>query len=98
MSESIDTVIVGGGQAELAVSYYLTQQGRAHVVLERSSQAANAWRNQRWDSFTFVTPTWTGLPGSDDLKGDPDGFMSRPEIISFLTNMRNASSCRFGMK
>jgi putative flavoprotein involved in K+ transport len=84
MSESIDTVIVGGGQAELAVSYYLTQQGRAHVVLERSSQAANAWRNQRWDSFTFVTPTWTGLPGSDDLKGDPDGFMSRPEIISFF--------------
>ena len=47
MSESIDTVIVGGGQAGLAVSYYLTRQGRAHVVLERSSQAANAWRNQR---------------------------------------------------
>ena len=47
MSESIDTVIVGGGQAGLAVSYYLTQQGGAHVVLERSSQAANAWRNQR---------------------------------------------------
>jgi len=85
MSESIDTVIVGGGQAGLAVSYYLTQQGRAHVVLERSLQAANAWRNQRWDSFTFVTPNWTArLPGSDDFKGDPDGFMSRPEIISFF--------------
>jgi putative flavoprotein involved in K+ transport len=67
MSESIDTVIVGGGQAGLDVSYYLTQQGRAHVVLERSLQAANAWRNQRWDSFTFVTPNWTArLPGSDE--------------------------------
>jgi putative flavoprotein involved in K+ transport len=85
MSESIDTVIVGAGQAGLAVSYYLTQQGRAHVVLERSSRTANAWRNQRWDSFTFVTPNWmTRLPGTEDLKGNPDGFMSRAEIISFF--------------
>jgi putative flavoprotein involved in K+ transport len=46
MNEYADTIIVGGGQAGLAVSYYLTEQGRSHVVLEQSSQPANAWRNQ----------------------------------------------------
>ena len=51
----IDTVIVGGGQAGLAISYYLTQEGREHVTLERAPAVANAWRNQRWDSFTLVT-------------------------------------------
>ncbi len=43
----IDTVIVGGGQAGLAISYYLTQEGREHVALERAPAVANAWRNQR---------------------------------------------------
>src|SRR5829696_5971267 len=57
--ERIDTVIVGGGQAGLATSYYLTQQGREHVVLEQAARAANVWRNERWDSFTLVTPNWT---------------------------------------
>ncbi len=101
MSESIDTVIVGGGQAGLAVSYCLTRQGRAHVVLERSSRTANAWRNQRWDSFTFVTPNWmTRLPGIDDLKGNPDGFMSRAEIISFFEQYaeRFKLPVRYGME
>ena len=85
MKEYTDTIIVGGGQAGLAVSYYLTQQGRSHLVLEQSSQAANAWRNQRWDSFTFVTPNWmTRLPGTEYHGTDLDGFMSRSEIVTFF--------------
>jgi glycine/D-amino acid oxidase-like deaminating enzyme len=52
----IDTVIIGGGQAGLSVSYYLTQQHREHVVLEQANVPANAWRNHRWDSFTLNTP------------------------------------------
>ena len=56
MSEYVETVIVGGGQARVAVRYYLRQQGRAHTVLEQASQPAEAWRNHRWDSFTLVTP------------------------------------------
>ena len=47
MSERIETVIIGGGQAGLALSYYLTQKGRAHVVLERG-RVAETWRSQRW--------------------------------------------------
>ena len=85
MKEYVDTIIVGGGQAGLAVSYYLTQQGTSHVVLEQSSHPANAWRNQRWDSFTFVTPNWmTRLPGAEYRGTDLDGFMSRSEIVTFF--------------
>jgi putative flavoprotein involved in K+ transport len=85
MKEYADTIVVGGGQAGLAVSYYLTQQGRSHLVLEQSSQPANAWRNQRWDTFTFVTPNWmTRLPGANYHGTDPDGFMSRSEIVTFF--------------
>jgi putative flavoprotein involved in K+ transport len=85
LNETVDTVIVGGGQAGLAVSYYLTQQGRPHVVLEQAAQAGAAWRNQRWDSFTFVTPNWmTQLPGAVYAGPDPDGFLARPEIVAYF--------------
>ena len=43
-TRQIDTVIVGGGRAGLAMSYYLKQEGREHVVLERAPAVANAWR------------------------------------------------------
>lgn len=80
--QNIETVIVGGGQAGLATSYYLTQHGREHVVLEQAAQAANVWRNERWDSFTLVTPNWSfRLPGGEYDGPDPDGFMSCDEII-----------------
>ena len=83
----VDTVIVGGGQAGLAVSYHLTRQGRDHIVLEQSDRPANAWRNHRWDSFTLNTPNWqTRLPGAEDCGDNPDGYMSRDEIVAYLEN------------
>lgn len=57
MPEQVEAVVIGGGQAGLAISYYLTQPGRTHVVLEQATQVAPAWRHGRWDSFTLVTPT-----------------------------------------
>jgi putative flavoprotein involved in K+ transport len=90
MSEQIETVIIGGGQAGLALSYYLTQQGRTHVVLERG-RVAETWRSQRWDSFTLVTPNWmTQLPGSPYQGADPDDFLPHEEIV--LTLERYAQS------
>jgi putative flavoprotein involved in K+ transport len=85
MTTYIETVIIGGGQAGLAVSYYLTQQDRPHVVLEQAAQAGEAWRNHRWDSFTLNTPNWqSALPGAE-LPGDnPDGFLSRDEIVGYF--------------
>jgi putative flavoprotein involved in K+ transport len=53
MNEQIETVIVGGGQAGLAMSYYLGQLGREHIVLERG-RVGEAWRTERWDSLVFA--------------------------------------------
>jgi putative flavoprotein involved in K+ transport len=78
----IETVIIGGGQAGLSVSYLLGQSGREHTVLEKAAQAGNAWRNDRWDSFTLVTPNWSFLLPGGEYEGDqPHGFMPRDAIV-----------------
>lgn len=83
--EKIETIIIGGGQAGLSISYYLCQSGHEHLVLEQANQAANAWRNDRWDSFTLLTPNWSiKLPGNTYRGNNPDGFMTRAEIISLF--------------
>ena len=85
MPEQVEVVVIGGGQAGLAISYYLTQQGRTHIVLEQATQVAPAWRHGRWDSFTLVTPNWTvRLPGFPYQGGDPDGFMPRADVVRHL--------------
>ena len=85
MSEFIETIIVGGGQAGLAISYYLKQEGREHLVLERTPAIANAWRSQRWDSFTLVTPNFqVRMPGAEYDGNDPDGFMSLREVVKYF--------------
>lgn len=83
--ERINTVIVGGGQAGLATSYFLTQHGREHIILEQAAQPANAWRNSRWDSFTLVTPNWAlKLPGAEYDGPDRDGFMPRDDVVAYF--------------
>jgi putative flavoprotein involved in K+ transport len=85
MARQIETMIVGGGQAGLAASYYLGRQGCEHIVLEGAPQAGEAWRNHRWDSFTLVTPNWQiRLPGAEYQGDDPDGYMPRDEIVAYL--------------
>ena len=85
MMKRTETVIVGGGQAGLATSYYLTQQSREHIVLERAAQAGNVWRNQRWDSFTLVTPNWTlRLPGAEYDGPDREAFMPREKVVDYF--------------
>jgi putative flavoprotein involved in K+ transport len=83
--ERIETVIVGGGQAGLATSYFLKEQGHEHVVLEQAEKAGNSWRNERWDSFALVTPNWTmRLPGMEYDGPERDGFMPREEIAAYF--------------
>jgi len=85
MSKVIETVIIGGGQAGLAMSYCLKERGHEHIVLEQAAQPANAWRNGRWDSFTLVTPNWSvQLPGTGYQGDEPNGFMSRSEVVAYL--------------
>jgi putative flavoprotein involved in K+ transport len=82
MSTHIETVIVGGGQVGLAVSYYLSRLNRPHIVLERAEKAGNAWRNHRWDSFTLNTPNWqSSLPGTEVPGVDPNGFLPGKKLL-----------------
>jgi putative flavoprotein involved in K+ transport len=83
--EKVETIIVGGGQAGLCTSYHLKQLGREHIVLDAAERPAHAWRNDRWDSFTFVTPNWSILlPGAHYDGNDPDGFLPKAEIITYF--------------
>jgi putative flavoprotein involved in K+ transport len=77
-------VVIGGGQAGLAMSYQLKQAGIDHVVLEKN-QIAHSWKTQRWDAFCLVTPNWQcQLPGFPYQGGDPMGFMLRDEIVGYV--------------
>jgi putative flavoprotein involved in K+ transport len=76
-------VVVGAGQAGLAVSHELTAAGLDHTVLERG-KVASTWR-RRWDTFCLVTPNWTvQLPGGSYDGADPDGYMPRDEVVAHL--------------
>jgi putative flavoprotein involved in K+ transport len=84
MTERIDTIVVGAGQAGLSTSYYLKQHGRDHLILEQAKQAVPAWRN-RWDSFTLITPNWMfRLPGAEYQGDNPDGFMDRDNLVALF--------------
>lgn len=79
-----DTIIIGGGQAGLAMSRCLTDEGIDHVVLERG-RVAERWRSERWDSLRLLSPKWhMRLPGFRYQGADRDGFMTMPEVISYF--------------
>ena len=78
----IDTVVVGAGQAGLALSHHLSRAGHQHVLLERG-RVGQRW-HERWDSLTLLSPNWMNqLPGVS-APGDPDGFVSRTDVIAHL--------------
>src|SRR3954451_13529222 len=78
-----EVVVVGGGQAGLAVGYYLAQQGSNFVILEREHDVAPAWRD-RWKSLTLFTPrAYDSLAGLE-FPGDPDGYPTREEVLAYL--------------
>ena len=77
------TVIVGAGQAGLAVSRYLTEADHDHVLLERA-RVGERWRSQRWDSLALLSPNWlNGLPGACP-HDDPDAFLGRQGFVDYL--------------
>ncbi len=83
-TEHIETVVVGGGQAGLAMSYRLSWRGQEHLVLERG-RVAERWRSERWDSLRFQAPNWNiRLPGRTFEAADPDAFAPRDEVVRFI--------------
>jgi putative flavoprotein involved in K+ transport len=80
-----EVVVVGAGQAGLAIGYFLKQQGRDFTILEAASAPAAAWR-ERWDSLTLFTPVrYDSLPGLA-FPGDPDSYPGRDDVVAYLTD------------
>jgi putative flavoprotein involved in K+ transport len=81
--ERVNVLVIGAGQAGLAMSAELGRRDVEHLVLERG-RVGESWRG-RWDSFCLVTPNWTiQLPDGHYDGDDPDGYLPRDEIVAFL--------------
>src|SRR5262245_66678204 len=86
-----DTVVIGAGQAGLAVSHCLTAHGRQHVMLERG-RIGQRWRGSTWDSLHLLTPNWlNALPGSPYQGADRDGFASATAFADRLGDYARSS-------
>jgi putative flavoprotein involved in K+ transport len=82
---TVTTVVIGAGHAGLAASRCLTERSIDHLILERG-EVANSWRQERWDSLRLLTPNWQSrLPGHRYEGADPDGYMTMPEVIDFIS-------------
>jgi putative flavoprotein involved in K+ transport len=80
-----EVVVVGGGQAGLAIGYFLAQQGCDFTILEAAEEPAAAWR-ERWDSLKlFTSARYDALPGLA-FPGDPDRYPTRDEVAEYLTD------------
>ncbi len=80
----IDTLVIGGGQAGLAMSEHLTREGVPHVVVERH-RLAERWRSERWDSLVANGPAWHDRFPTLTFSGiDPDSFASKEDIVRYF--------------
>ncbi|TIV00161.1 MAG: pyridine nucleotide-disulfide oxidoreductase [Mesorhizobium sp.] len=89
--EQADVVIVGAGQAGIALSHCLRKRGISHVVLERG-RIGERWRSSTWRSLRLLTPNWlNALPGSPYCGSEPDGYMSRDAFVETLVGYAHRS-------
>jgi putative flavoprotein involved in K+ transport len=78
-----EVIVVGAGQAGLALGHFLAEQGRDFTILEAADSPAAAWR-ERWDSLVLFTPVrYDSLPGKP-FPGDPDHYPTRDEVVAYL--------------
>lgn len=82
--ETIDTLVVGGGQAGIAMSEHLGRAGIPHLVLERA-RIAERWRSERWDSLVANGPAWHDrFPGLDFPGGDGEAFIPKEKVADYF--------------
>jgi putative flavoprotein involved in K+ transport len=80
-----EVIVIGGGQAGLALGYHLAHQRRRFTILDAGDSPAAAWRS-RWDSLTLFTPArYNALPGRA-FPSDPDHYPTRDEVVEYLTD------------
>jgi putative flavoprotein involved in K+ transport len=96
----VETLIIGGGQAGLAMSEHLTKQDVPHLVVERH-RIAERWRSERWDSLVANGPAWHDrFPGMTFAGIDPDSFATKDQIVDYFTTYakRIAAPIRCGVE
>jgi putative flavoprotein involved in K+ transport len=82
--EKVDTLVVGAGQAGLAMSEHLSKLGVPHLVLERD-RIAERWRSGRWDSLVANGPAWHDrFPGMEFPDTDPDAFVPKERVADYF--------------
>jgi putative flavoprotein involved in K+ transport len=80
----IDTLVVGAGQAGVAMSEHLSMLGVPHLVLERN-RIAESWRTGRWDSLVANGPAWHDrFPNLEFPEVSPDGFVSKDAVADYF--------------
>lgn len=86
--EKTEVLVVGGGQAGLAVSEHLGKAGISHIVLERG-RIAERWRSERWDSLVANGPAWHDRFPSMAFEGDPDAFVGKEGVADYFVAFAN---------
>ena len=82
-NKNIDTLIVGSGQAGIAMSEHLSNLGINHLVLEKN-RIAEAWRTRRWDSLVANGPCWHDKFPNMDFPHDPESFVPHNEVAEYF--------------
>jgi putative flavoprotein involved in K+ transport len=81
--ENAEVLVVGAGQAGVAMSEHLTRVGIPHLVLERA-RIAERWRSERWDSLVANGPAWHDRFPGLEFPGDPDAFVSKDQVADYF--------------
>src|SRR4029434_4847156 len=81
--ERVDVVVIGAGQAGLAIGYFLARAGRRFLIVDGADSIAAAWRG-RWDSLTLFTPRRYDSLRGVAFPGELDGYPRRDEVIAYL--------------
>ena len=83
IGRNLDVLVIGGGQAGLAMGYHLKRLGHRFQIVERNARVGDSWRN-RHDSLVLFTPrAYSALPGLP-LKGDAEGYPGKDEVADYL--------------
>jgi len=93
-AETVETLIIGGGQAGLTMSHMLSRRRRPHLVVERG-RIAERWRSERWDGLRFQFPNWSvRLPDCPFRLSDRDALRQATISLTTLNPMRARSGLR----